>query len=134
MEKGAAKRFTSKYVKDSYVVAWRMYFDINFVKEISRNHFSPPPKVESAIVTINRKATPLVPIKDYATFRGLADYVLKEPRSSIDLALRGIFTPPQITYLKRKLGLKRDFSVAFLSELQWRFIFETMVQHVPRFR
>lgn len=134
MEKGAAKRFTSKYVKDSYVAAWRMYFDINFVKEISRNHFSPPPKVESAIVTINRKATSLVPIKDYATFRGLADYVLKEPRSSIDLALRGIFTPPQITYLKRKLGLKRDFSVAFLSELQWGFIFETMVQHVPRFR
>jgi 23S rRNA (adenine-N6)-dimethyltransferase len=32
MEKGAAKRFTSNYVKDSYVIAWRMWFDICYVR------------------------------------------------------------------------------------------------------
>jgi len=96
VEKGAAKRFTSKWVKDGYVAAWRMYFDLTYVKEISRNLFSPPPNVNSAMITINRKATPMVPVKDYLAFRGLADYALKEPRASIDLALKGVFTPPQI--------------------------------------
>ena len=134
MEKGAAKRFTSKFVKDSYVVAWRMYFDIRYIKEISRKNFSPPPKVDAAMITIKRKAKPIVPIKDYLNFWGLADYVLKEPRLSIDFALRGVFTPTQINHLKRNLGIKQDFPVAFLSELQWGFIFETMVQHVPKFR
>lgn len=134
MEKGAAKRFTSKFVKDSYVVAWRMYFDIRSIKEISRKNFSPPPKVDSAMITIKRKAKPIVPIKDYLTFWGLADYVLKEPRLSIDFALRGVITPTQINHLKRNLGIKQDFPVASLSELQWGFIFETMVQDAPRFR
>ncbi|MGG1312993.1 23S ribosomal RNA methyltransferase Erm [Cohnella laeviribosi] len=134
VEKGAAKRFTSKWVKDGYVAAWRMYFDLTYVKEISRNHFSPPPNVDSAMITINRKATPMVPVKDYLAFRGLADYALMEPRASIDWALKGVFTPPQIRYLKRKLGLKQDVPVACLSELQWGLIFETMKQLVPRFR
>ena len=132
LEKGAAKRFTAKFVKDSYVAAWRMYFDIKCGKEISRYHFSPPPKVDSAIITIKRKAPPIIPSKDYVTFRGLADYVLKEPRASVDWALSGVFTPPQIAYLKRKLGMRQDVPVACLSELQWGIIFQTMVQHVPR--
>lgn len=55
MEKGAAKRFTASIVKDPYVLAWRMWFDIDYVKGVSRNNFSPPPKVDSAMIRIVRK-------------------------------------------------------------------------------
>lgn len=55
MEMGAAKRFTSQFVKDDYVLAWRMWFDICYIRKISRNNFSPPPKVDSAMITITRK-------------------------------------------------------------------------------
>ncbi len=134
MEKGAAKRFTSTFVKDPYVIAWRMWFDIRYVKDISRKNFSPPPRVDSAMITITRKAKPLVFYKNYLTFWGLVDYVFKNPQYSIDLALRGVFTPPQIKHLKRNLHIKHEVSVATLSEQQWGFIFETMVKHVPRFR
>lgn len=134
MEKGAAKRFTSYFVKDSYVLAWRMWFDIRYVKGISRNNFSPPPKVDSAIITINRKSKPLVPINDYLTFWGLVDFALKNPQSPIDFALRGVFTPPQIKHLKRNLRINHETPVATLSEQQWRGIFETMIKHVPKFR
>lgn len=134
MEKGAAKRFTSKIVKDPYIIVWRMWFDIWYVKGISRRNFSPPPRVDSAMITIMRKARPIVPIADYLIFWGMVDYVLKNPRLSIDLALRGVFTSPQIKYLKRNLGIKSDFPVMSLSEKQWGIIFETMVKHVPKFR
>ncbi|MEI3607748.1 23S ribosomal RNA methyltransferase Erm [Pseudogracilibacillus sp. SE30717A] len=134
MEKGAAKRFTSSFVKDSYVLAWRMWFDIRYVKGISRINFFPSPKVDSAMITINRKAKPIVPVTDYLIFWGLANYVLKNPQLSIDFALRGVFTPPQIKHLKRNLRIKNEVPVATLSEQQWGFIFETMVKHVPRFR
>src|SRR5699024_5773757 len=56
MEKGAAKRFTSNFVKDPYILAWRMWFDLRYVKGVSRKNFSPPPRVDSAMITINRKA------------------------------------------------------------------------------
>ncbi|MFB5660417.1 23S ribosomal RNA methyltransferase Erm [Alteribacillus sp. HJP-4] len=134
LEKGAAKRFTSDLVKDSYIAAWRMYFDISCVRGISRKNFSPPPRVDSAIMTINRKAVPIVPLKDYIAFYGLAEFVLKEPSLSLDTALRGVFTPPQIKHVKRTLGLQQDVPVAALSEIQWGVIYEAMVQHVPRFR
>jgi len=134
MEKGAAKRFTSNFVKDPYIIAWRMWFDIRYVKGISRKSFSPPPRVDSAMITINRKDKPIVPYNDYLIFWGLVDYMLKNPKFSIDLALRGVFTPPQIKHLKRGLRIKNGVTVANLSEQQWGFIFETMVKHVPKFR
>ncbi|GAA4653333.1 hypothetical protein GCM10023142_04710 [Anaerocolumna aminovalerica] len=134
MEKGAAKRFTSNIVKDAYVILWRMWFDIRYLKDISRKNFSPSPKVDSAIITINRKAKPIVPIRDYSIFWGLAEYVLNAPQSSVDLALRGVFTPSQIKHIKRNLQIKNEIPVAALSEQHWGVIFETMVKHVPKFR
>ncbi|WP_040978845.1 23S ribosomal RNA methyltransferase Erm [Oceanobacillus jeddahense] len=134
MEKGAAKRFTSNFVKDPYVIAWRMWFDIRYVKEISRKNFSPPPRVDSAMITIDRKAQPIVPYNDYLIFWGLVDYALKNPQLPIELALKGIFTPPQLKHLKRGLRIKNEVTVANLSEQQWGIIFETMKQHVPKFR
>jgi 23S rRNA (adenine-N6)-dimethyltransferase len=134
MEKGAARRFTSRLVKDPYIIAWRMWFDIRYVKGISRRNFSPPPRVDSAMITIKRKKKPIIPVADYLIFRGLVDYVLKNPRLTIDLAIKGVFTPPQIKCLKRNLGIKNDFLITSLSEHHWGIIFETMVKHVPKFR
>ncbi|MBS4219922.1 23S ribosomal RNA methyltransferase Erm [Bacillus sp. FJAT-49711] len=108
MEKGAAKRFTAKFVKNYYVLAWRMWFDFYFVKEISRDQFSPPPRVNSAILVIKRKVEPIVPYKYSATFLGLAEYALKKPDESIDIALRGIFTSPQMKNLKRSLSIQQE--------------------------
>lgn len=133
MEKGAAKRFTSRSVKNAYVLAWRMWFDIRYVKEVSRDYFSPPPKVDSAIIKITRKKEPVIPYKDYITFLGLAEHALKKPQFPIDFALRGIFTLPQIKHLRKNLKVDKGTPVGTLSEGQWGIIFKTMIQYVPRF-
>ncbi|MBR7795938.1 23S ribosomal RNA methyltransferase Erm [Agaribacter marinus] len=134
MENGVAKRFTSNFVKESYVIAWKMWFDIQYVKGISRRNFSPPPKVDSAVIKINRKAKPIVPISDYLIFWGLADYALKHPQYTIEIALKGIFTPPQMKHLKRNLQINNETPVASLTELQWGSLFETMIKYVPKSR
>lgn len=133
IEKGAAKRFTSRSVKNAYVLAWRMWFDIRYVKEVSRDHFSPPPRVDSAIIRITRKKEPVIPYKDYIAFLGLAENALKKPQFPIDFALRGIFTPPQIKHLRKNLKVNKGTPIGTLSEVQWGIIFKTMVQYVPRF-
>lgn len=134
MEKGAAKRFTSSFVKDPYVILWRMWFDIEYKKGVSRNNFSPPPSVDSAMITIKRKKHPLIPMKDHGLFWGLATYVLKDPHAAIDWALRGIFTPPQLKRLRKSLKIHIETPVGRLSEQQWKILFETMVTYVPRHR
>lgn len=132
MEKGAAKRFTSTFVKDSYVALWRIYFNLRYIRTISRDNFSPPPRVDSALLQIDRKEAPAIRPKEGLTFWALADEVLKAPRAPIDEALRGVFTRPQITRLRRELGLRPDFAVGFLSEEHWGMIFDAMQRHVPR--
>lgn len=134
MEKGAAKRFTANFVKDPYVIAWRMWFHINFVKGISRKNFSPPPRVDSAMVKIERKTNPIVPYSAYSTFWGLVEHVLKNPQLPLDFALRGIFTVPQIHRIKRNLRMKNEIPVGALSEQQWGMLYETMVNYVPKYR
>lgn len=134
IEKGAAKRFTSQYVKDPYVIAWRMWFDIRYVKGISRKSFSPPPKVDSAMILITRKDIPIIPAKDHLLFWALVNYVYKNPRLPIDLAFKGIFTARQMKHLKRTLRIGTEFPVAALTVQQWGVIFNTMVNHVPTFR
>lgn len=132
MEKGAAKRFTSPFIKNAYVLAWRMWFDLEYVKGISRECFSPPPKVDSAMVFISRKPDPIVPYKDRSAFFGLAEYALREPKAPADSLLRGIFTATQLKHVKRNAGIKHDVSIGALSERQWGVIFETMTQYVRR--
>ncbi|RAL24184.1 23S ribosomal RNA methyltransferase Erm [Thermoflavimicrobium daqui] len=134
MEKGAAKRFTSKRIKSSYVLVWKMWFDISIVKEISREHFSPPPRVDSAMVMITRKKETVIPHKDYMAFRGLAEYALKKPQAPIDFALQGIFTPPQMKHLRRNLKINHEQPIGTLNESQWGIVFKTMVQYVPRYQ
>lgn len=132
IEKGAARRFTSKTIKDAYVLAWRMYFDIFYIKEIKRDNFSPPPKVDSAMIKILRKEKPLISNKDYIAFLGLIDYGLRNAHYPIDIALRGIFSHPQLKHLRRNLKINNDTPIGSLSETHWATIFKTMVQFVPR--
>ncbi len=134
MEKGAAKRFTSRTIKDAYVLAWRMWFDIEYVKDISRNFFSPRPKVDSAMVSITRKKESLIPYKDYCLFLGLAEYALKNPQAPIDYAMGRLFTPPQIKHLKKNSRICSEIPIGAIREEQWKVIFETMVRYVPGFR
>lgn len=132
MEKGAAKRFTSQFIKDSYVLAWRMWFDIHYVRKISRNNFSPPPKVDSAMIIITRRKEPIIPNKDYFIFLGLAQYVLKQPNATIGLALKGIFTTSQLKRLRRNLGVSNDAPIGSLTAVQWGIVFHTMIKYVRR--
>lgn len=131
MEKGAARRFTAKFMKNSYVLVWKMWFDIRFVKAISRDDFSPPPSVDSAMVMITRKREPVLPQKGYSVFLGLAEYALKQPEAPIEFAFRGIFTPPQMKLLRRKLNIENEKPVGTLNEEQWGIVYQTMVQYVP---
>ncbi|MBD1382813.1 23S ribosomal RNA methyltransferase Erm [Metabacillus arenae] len=132
MEKGAAKRFTSDSITNPLILKWRMWFDLEYVKGISRKNFSPPPKVDSAVLRIRRKVKPPVHPRFHASFTGLAEYSLKYPKLEFHQALKGVFTPPQMKHLVRNLGVNRDTPIHLLTEHQWGIVFNTMVQYVKR--
>src|SRR5690625_3774687 len=132
IEKGAAKRFTAKHFKDPYVLAWRMWFDLQIEKGVPREHFSPPPQVESAILSIKRKKEPMITYKDALLFQNMINYILKYPQAPIGVSLRSIFTVPQLKHLRKNLGVQNEFPVGRLNEEQWAIVFKTMIQYVPQ--
>ncbi|MGG4090408.1 23S ribosomal RNA methyltransferase Erm [Paenibacillus lautus] len=134
VEKGAAKRFTAVPVQDPRILSWRMHYDIRLVRTISPQHFAPPPKVESAILTINRRKKPLISAQHQPKFTALAAYGLRDSRLPLFVAIAGVFTPPQITKLVRLLGVNRELPIGRLNEEQWGTVFHTMLQHVPSSR
>ncbi|RCX20327.1 23S rRNA (adenine-N6)-dimethyltransferase [Fontibacillus phaseoli] len=130
VEKGAAKRFTSHPITDPRILKWRMWFDLQFVRTVAPSNFSPPPKVDSAILCINRRKNPTVPLKYHARFMALAVYGLRSPRLPVSAAFAEVFSPPQITKLARTLSIDRNMPVSQLNEQQWGQLFMAMLQHV----
>lgn len=134
IEYGAAKRFTSRHVRDPRLLGWRMRYDLEWIEAVPRDHFSPPPGVDSAIFRIRRKAEPLVPPRYTRQFAGLAEFALKHPDLPFGAALKGIFTAPQLARLCRNLGASPHAPVCSLTEVQWGEIFRAMIAHVPPHR
>lgn len=134
IEKGAAKRFTVNPITDPRILKWRMWFDIRLVRTVPPNHFSPPPRVDSAVLTVCRRKNPEVSAYHHRRFMALAKLGLRYPYASISAAFAEVFTPPQITKLVRTLGVQRTQPVCSLNEQQWGRLYLTMLQHVPSYR
>jgi len=130
IEKGAAIRFTSDRTSDSRLLTWRMQYRLKVVGAVDRSSFSPPPRVDSAILSITRRSVPLLPLAQLARFSALADYALRSPRQSVYDALYGIFTAPQLKHVCRQARIERSQPVAALSEEQWGIVFKSMTEHV----
>jgi 23S rRNA (adenine-N6)-dimethyltransferase len=134
MENGAAKRFTSFPISNPKILMWRMWFDLKVERVISRSNFSPPPKVDSAVLSLRKKPNPPVSAKDHKRFYSLAVYGLQHPQLSFHEALKGIFTAAQIKHVARNAGIKRPQPICCLNESQWGIVFRAMIDHVEPYR
>ncbi|XEC93297.1 23S ribosomal RNA methyltransferase Erm [Paenibacillus tarimensis] len=131
---GAARGFTADPITDPRILTWRMRFDLKIVKSISRNHFSPPPSVDSAMLYIRRKDKVKVAPKHFQRFAAFAEYGLKIPRLSVARVLSGIFTDKQLTKVVRALKVDRHMPICYINEDQWGELFNTMVKVVEPYR
>jgi len=134
LEEGAARRFTSSHMKNAYVLCWRMWFDLRFLRSVSNMCFSPPPGVDAALIGIRRKPDPVIPYKSSATFGRFAQHALRVPDAPLESVLEPIFSPRQITQLRRNLGVDTEIPVSTVNEDQWGSIFLTMTRLVPHHR
>ncbi|WP_010269175.1 23S ribosomal RNA methyltransferase Erm [Paenibacillus senegalensis] len=134
LEQGAAKRFTQPAALDPRLLAWRMHFEFEMGTAVPKHHFSPPPRVDAAMIRISRRSQPLVPFRESKRFAAFAAYALRQPQLTAADALRGIFTPAQLKTAFRTAGIERMQIIAVLSLEQWAVLFLTMLQHVPHYR
>ncbi|UFJ39315.1 23S ribosomal RNA methyltransferase Erm [Brevibacillus humidisoli] len=134
IEYGAAKRFTANSIINPRILKWRIWFEMKLIRVVGRSHFSPPPRVDSAILRVRRRSSPLVASHHHSRFVALAEYGLRCPELPIYEALNGVFTPPQLKHVLRDVGRERDAPICSLNEDQWGVVFLAMLRHVEPHR
>lgn len=134
MERGAAKRFSQSRTVDPRLLTWRMFFNFDMGEVVSRLDFSPPPRVDAAMIQVVRREQPLIPFKEGRRFKAFAAQALRDPQWMTADALRGIFTPAQLKVVLRTAEIDRSQSIGSLKPKQWAVLFHSMLRHVAPIR
>lgn len=134
VEKGAALRLTSAFPADPRPVAWRMNYRMEIRSTVPRECFSPRPRVDGAVLVVERREQPLLPDGQYGRFCAFAGFLLKRSGYPVYEALSMIFTAPQIRRVLREALADRSQSATALTAGQWNVLFQAMLRHVPPYR
>lgn len=130
IEAAAARRFTATPITNPVILAWRMWFLLEMGRRISRMHFSPPSRVDSAVLLVRRIQDAVVNPEFHFRFRAFATYGLKYPHRSLFETWKPVLTRPQMVRVFKTIGVERDAPVHVLTVGQWGLLFNTMVEHV----
>lgn len=91
VQKEVADRLTAQPGSKAYgpLAIWsQLNFDVKNIKNVSPNCFMPAPKVWSAVVRFEKRATPRAEVTDYARFKKLVKTAFTQRRKQIGSNLR----------------------------------------------
>jgi 16S rRNA (adenine1518-N6/adenine1519-N6)-dimethyltransferase len=76
----------------SLMALTQTYFDVSFLKKVPPGAFVPPPKVESAVLTFERKSDPTVPLSEFKAFEAFLRTLFLHKRKQIGNLLKGKYS------------------------------------------
>lgn len=93
--------------------------------EVSAEHFSPPPKVDSQVLILSLRSKPLFPDIGFKTYSRLVKFAFSSPRKTLANNLSAGFRVPRSEILKiiESLGLDLEIRAEQLSLRQWQELF-----------
>ena len=98
---------------------WRAFYDVEIARRLDRSAFSPPPRVDAAVLRFTRRGVPLVPPEEsqrYWRFLSEAFNARAEVR-------RSVLAPLQAKRLAPTLGFRHDARPRDLDAYQWSAVF-----------
>jgi 16S rRNA (adenine1518-N6/adenine1519-N6)-dimethyltransferase len=122
-QREVAERLVAKPGSRTYgflsIVA-QLYAEVKLELTVSPGSFSPPPKVDSAVVTVTPRPQPAIPLDDDAAFLRLVRHGFAHRRKTIRNSLRHIpLTTEQVTALLDRAGLDPMRRPETLSLEEW---------------
>lgn len=130
-EWGAARRFT-EHTTDPRIIGWNTWFNIEVIKRIQPQAFSPAPSVLSAMIKINRHHRPLVRPRKYYRYMAFLTSLLENPQIRLKDAFKAIFTWNQIKRISNDTGIHHNDPVGQFTVTQWAYCFNTMLKLMPK--
>ncbi len=110
-QKEVAERVAAKNNSKTYgviSVLLQAHYDVEYLMDVSNQSFTPPPKVQSGVIRLTRKAEP-VNISSHKKFTNLVKTAFNQRRKTLRNAVKSLFTPEE---LKDELFNKRAENLA----------------------
>jgi len=101
---------------------WRAWFDVSIARRLDRSAFAPPPSVDAAVVRLERRVRPRIPLESHEAYWSFlrAAFGTQEP---IRRSLRHSLSPLEIKRLAPALGFAREARAWQLDAEQWARLF-----------
>lgn len=119
MQKEAAKKFSGSPRETLFSILVKPFFDFKVLVQLDRADFWPIPNVDSVLLSIKRRARPLIEAPDIALYREFVQYGFGRWRPKLRLAFKNVFTYKQWKYLARDLDFSLNATATDLSVEQW---------------
>ncbi|MGK5555903.1 ErmE/ErmH/ErmO/ErmR family 23S rRNA (adenine(2058)-N(6))-methyltransferase [Actinomadura kijaniata] len=116
------------------VASWPL-FDWRLLGRIDRDRFRPVPRVDSAILKLRRRATPLLPPETLADYRACVATGFTGRGGTLSASLREHHPRRRVEAALRTAGIDRDTVVAHVHPDQWITLFAALYDvpyDVPR--
>ena len=99
--------------------------DVELVMAVPAIAFRPPPKVESAVVRLTPRATPLVPLQLLAPFRSFVQAAFAQRRKQMQRVLRSLrgLSVEEVTRLLQRAGIDAAARPEVVSPVQYAELF-----------
>ena len=112
---------------------WRAWFEVGITARLARTSFTPPPRVDAAMLRIARRAQPLVPVEAHDAYRRFLEDAFRA-HAPLARALSGRLTPRELRRLAAVLGFDAAAHPRDLDARQWAHVFTYAVEREPRRR
>jgi 23S rRNA (adenine-N6)-dimethyltransferase len=124
LQKEAAKKFSGSPRETLFSILAKPFFDFKVLVQLDRADFWPIPNVDSVLLSIKRRACPLIEAPDIALYREFVQYGFGRWKPNLKLAFKNVFTYKQWKRLARDLGFPLNATPTELSIEQWLSLYQ----------
>jgi 23S rRNA (adenine-N6)-dimethyltransferase len=119
LQKEAAKKFAGSPRETLFSILAKPFFEFQILTHLRRTDFLPVPNVDSVLLSIKRRARPLIDTQDVGPYRNLVQYGFGRWKPNLRLAFKNVFTYKQWKRLARDLEISLKATPTELSFEQW---------------
>ncbi len=113
---------------NSLMALSQTYFDVSLLCKVPPGAFSPPPKVDSAVLSFTRKEVPAVPLEDFLVFEKFLRMLFQFKRKQMGKILKSSFTPEVIERGLSELDLLPSLRAEALELSQMQNLYLTLTR------
>lgn len=132
IQKAAAEKFSGHPYTTKFSASLYPYYTFNTLWHFQRTDFSPSPSIDTVLLKITKRETPLIQNSDAVHYQQFLSYAFGKWKPNLKLALKDLFTYSQW----KKIAYQNNFPIkakpSELSGEQWLAIFQTTL--LPKFK